>query len=77
MLEQLGGWQFIKYTLSAEKSKPTSSATLREDDGWQFIQEHGELDKSNLKQLEWIHHPINLEGCPIYGWQERLVQMGP
>lgn len=51
MLEQLGGLQFRKYIFSAEKGKPASSATLPEDDGWQFIQEHGELDKSDLKQL--------------------------
>ena len=74
MLEQLGGLQFRKYTLSAEKRKPASSATLPEDAGWQFIQQHGELDKSELKQLKWIHYHINLEGCPIHGWQERLVQ---
>lgn len=57
-----------------KKRKTASSAILHEDDGWQFIQEHGELDKSDLKQLKWIHHHINLEGCPIHGWQERLVQ---
>ena len=74
MLEQLEGLQFRKYTLSAEKRKPASSATLPEDAGWQFIQQHGELDKSELKQLKWIHYHINLEGCPIHGWQERLVQ---
>ena len=74
MLEQLGGLQFRKHTLTPEKKKPTSSATVPENDGWQFTQEHGELDKSDLKQLKWIHHHINLEGCPIHGWQERLVQ---
>ena len=47
---------------------------MPEDAGWQFIQQHGELDKSELKQLKWIHYHINLEGCPIHGWQERLVQ---
>lgn len=74
MLEQLGGLQFRKHSLSPEKKKPTSSAPLPENDGWQFIQDHGELDKSDLKQLKWIHHHINLEGCPIHAWQERLVQ---
>lgn len=73
MLEQLGGTQFRKYTLSPEKRKAVSAPTP-ENDGWTFIQEHGELDKSDLKQLKWIHHRINLEGCPIHGWQERLVQ---
>lgn len=74
MLEQLGGLQFRKHTLAPERKKPTSNATVPENDGWQFIQEHGEMDKSDLKQLKWIHHHINLEGCPIHGWQERLVQ---
>ena len=76
MLEQLGGTQFRKYTLTLtlEKKRPTSSATPPEDDGWDFIKQHGELDKSDLKQSKWIHHHINLEGCPIHGWQERLVQ---
>lgn len=74
MLGQLGGVQFRKYTLTPEKRKPASSAPAPENDGWQFIQEHGEMDKSDLKQLKWIHHHINLEGCPIHGWQECLVQ---
>ena len=74
MLEHLGGIQFKKYALTPEKRKASSSAPPPENDGWQFIQEHGELDKSDLKQLKWIHHYINLETSPIHGWQERLVQ---
>ena len=75
MLQQLGGTQLRKYTLTPEKKKPNSSAAQPEDEGWEFIKQHGELDKSDLKkQLKWIHHHINLEGCPIRGWQERLVQ---
>ena len=74
MLEQLGGTQFRKYVLSPERKKPSSSAFVPENDGWAFIQEHGELDKGDLKQLKWIHHHINTEGSPIHGWQERLVQ---
>ena len=70
----VGGVQFRKYSLTPEKRKPASSAPAPENDGWQFIQEHGEMDKSDLKQLKWIHHHINLEGCPIHGWQECLVQ---
>ena len=54
MLEQLGGLQFRKHTLTPEKKEPTSSATVPESDEWQFTQEHGELDKSDLKQLKWI-----------------------
>ena len=73
MLEQLGGTQFRKYSLTPEKKKP-SSAAPPENDGWEFIKQHGELDKSELKQLKWIHAHIHLEGCPIHGWQERLVQ---
>ena len=74
MLEQLGGTQFRRYTLSPEKRKPVAEAPQPEDEGWAFLQEHGEFDKSGLKQLRWIHHHINAEGCPIKGWSERLVQ---
>ena len=36
--------------------------------------EHGERDRSQLKQLRWIHRHINKDGCPIRGWSEKLVQ---
>ena len=74
MLEQMGGTQWRKYSLTAEQKKPTSSAPAPESEGWDFIHQHGELDKSDLKQLRWIHYHINREGSPIHGWQERLVQ---
>lgn len=74
MLEQLGGIQFRHWSLTPEKKKPVSCQPTLEDDGWTFLREHGELDKSDLKQLRWIHHHINLPNCPIQGWSERLVQ---
>ncbi len=59
--------------LSPRRKKP-SSHSLPENDGWDFIQQHNELDKGNLKQLKWMHHHINTEGCPIHGWKEGLEQ---
>ena len=41
MLEQLGGTQFRKFSLSAEKRKVVSVTQVPEDEGWSFIREHG------------------------------------
>ena len=78
MLEQLGGNQFRHFTLSAEKRKaiagPAPPGEEDQNAGWDFIIEHGERDKGNLKQLRWIHRHIHREGSPINGWSEKLVQ---
>ena len=77
MLEQLGGTQFQKFILTPEKKKKKKQALASqapEEEGWTFLWEHGELDKSDLKQLRWIHFHINRDDSPIKGWQERLVQ---
>lgn len=59
-------WEAHSFASVLRGNKPTSP----ENDGWDFIQGHGELDKSDLKQLKRIHHHvINLEGCPIHGWK--------
>ena len=72
MLEQTGGLQFRQFSLSTERKRPVASsamgATSTEDDqdaGWDFILEHGERDRSQLKQLRWIHRHINKDGCPM------------
>ena len=66
MLEQTGGLQFRQFSLSTEKKRPMVSSamgtTSTEDDqdaGWDFILEHGERDRSQLKQLRWNHRHIN------------------
>ena len=81
MLEQTGGLQFRQFSLSTEKKRPVASSamgtTSTEDDqdaGWDFILEYGERDRSQLKQLRWIHKHINKDGSPIRGWSEKLVQ---
>ena len=81
MFEQTGGLQFRQFSLSTERKKPVASSamgtTSTEDDqdaGWDFILEHGERDRSQLKQLRWLHRHINKDGCPIRGWSEKLVQ---
>ena len=81
MLEQMGGLQSRHYALSGEKKRSASSAALGggvaeedQDAGWDFIIQHGERDKGELKQLRWIHKNINREGSPIKGWSEKLVQ---
>ena len=51
MLEQLGGTQFRKYVLTPEKKKHALAAQPPQNEGWTFLREHGELDKSDLKQL--------------------------
>ena len=64
------------------KKKRSASAaalgnTTNEDDqdaGWEFIIKHGERDRSQLKQLRWIHKRISKEGSPIKGWSEKLVE---
>ena len=59
------GRQFQKYILTLEnKAKGASSALPPEKDGWQFIQEHGEVGKTDLKQLKWLFPYINLEHSP-------------
>ncbi len=60
MLEQLGGPQFRKYSLTAEKRKPASSTPLPETDGWMLIQEHGELQKKGLEttQMDPASHQL-------------------
>jgi hypothetical protein len=74
MLEQLGGTQFQKFILTSEKKKQALASQAPEEEGWTFLREHGELDKSDLKQLRWIHFHINRDDSPIKGWPERLVQ---
>ena len=77
MLEQLGRHQFRHFSLSAEKRKVISGpAPAKEDQdaGWDFIIQHEERDKCNLKQLRWIHRHIHRDGSPIKGWNEKLVQ---
>ena len=78
MLEQLGGNQFRRFSLSAEKRKVIAGRPPAneedQDAGWDFIIQHGERDKGNLKQLRWIHRNINRDGSPIHGWNEKLVQ---
>jgi hypothetical protein len=51
MLEQLGGTQFRKFILTPEKKKQALASQAPEEEGWTFLREHGELDKSDLKQL--------------------------
>lgn len=74
MLEQLGGSQFLQYSLTLERKPSKSSAPEPEEAGWNFIMEHGELDKSNLRQLRWIYSQINDPDSPICGRSEKLVQ---
>ena len=52
----------------------TTSTEDDQDAGWDFILEYGERDRSQLKQLRWIHKHINKDGSPIRGWSEKLVQ---
>ena len=58
----------------ASSATGTTSTEDDQDAGWEFILEHGERDRSQLKQLRWIHRHINKDGCPIRGWSEKLVQ---
>ncbi|CAE7833016.1 unnamed protein product [Symbiodinium microadriaticum] len=80
MLEQMGGLQFRQFSLTGERKRSASSAALRscseadQDAGWDYIIEHGERDRGQLKQLRWIHKHINQDGSPIRGWPEKLVQ---
>ena len=78
MLEQMGGLQVRRFCLSTEKKRPASSrpslSEEQQEEGWSFIQKEGELDKSELEQLGWIHRHISREGSPIQGWSEKLVQ---
>lgn len=73
MLEQPGGTQFRKFILTPEKKQQALASQPPEDEGL-LLREHGELDKSNLKQLRWTHYHINREDSPIKGWPEHLVQ---
>lgn len=78
MLEHLGGHQFRHFSLSAEKLKPNKGRLAQGEDeqdaGWDFIIQHGERDKENLKQMRWIHRHLQKEGSPIHNWNEKLVQ---
>ncbi|CAE7370889.1 unnamed protein product [Symbiodinium microadriaticum] len=58
----------------ASSAMGTTSTEDNKDAGWDFILEHGERDRSQLKQLRWIHRHINKDGCPIRGWSEKLMQ---
>ena len=69
VLEQTGGLQFRQFSLSTERKRPMASSamgtTSTEDDqdaAWDFILEHGERDRSQLKQLRWIHRHLNKDG---------------
>ena len=77
MLEQMGGTQYRLFTLTPpmKKSKTTNPDKSDEDldKGFDFIRQHGERDKGNLKQLLWIQKSINGD-TPIKGWREGLVQ---
>ena len=79
MLEQMGGIQFRFFSLTSEHNSPSqgprmSADQAEQDAGWDFIIKNGEMDKSGLKQLRWIHTHISAEGSPIKGWPEKLVQ---
>ena len=80
MLEQMGGLQFRQFSLTGERKRSASPAALGscseadQDAGWDYIIEHGERDRGQLKQLRWIHKHINQDGSPIRGWPEKLVQ---
>ena len=79
MLEQMGGIQFRFFSLTSEHKRPAqgprmSADQAEQDAGWDFILKNGEMDKSGLKQLRWIHTHISAEGSPIKGWPEKLVQ---
>ncbi|CAE7863483.1 unnamed protein product [Symbiodinium microadriaticum] len=71
MLEQMGGLQFRQFSLTGERKRSASSAALGsctdadQDAGWDYIIEHGERDRGQLKQLRWILEHINQDGSPI------------
>ena len=64
---------YIRKKRAASSSACGGTANEEEQDlGWEFILEHGERDKGQLRQLRWIHKHINRDG--IKGWSEKLVQ---
>ena len=48
------------FDLSPEERKPPATSSVPDDEGWEFIRNHGEMDKSDRKQLQWVYHHINL-----------------
>ncbi|CAE7556086.1 unnamed protein product [Symbiodinium microadriaticum] len=78
MLENLGGTQFRLFSLTPDCKKSTKSAVMEKSEeelekGFEFIREHGERDRGNLKQLVWIQKSI-AGNTPIKGWRDGLVQ---
>lgn len=74
LLEQLGGSQIRCYSLSPEIRAVKPKAPEPDEAAWNFLLEHGEMDKSGLKQLRWIHAQIHDPQSPIHGWSDKLVQ---
>ena len=72
--------QFRHFYLTSEKKRTASQSLLatstdeQKDLGCLFLIEQGEWDKSDLKQLRWIHRHVNTEGSSSKGWSEQLVQ---
>ncbi|CAE7430137.1 unnamed protein product [Symbiodinium microadriaticum] len=72
MLEQMGGLQFRQFSLTGERKRSASSAALGscaeadQDASWDYIIEHGERDRGQLKQLRWIHKHINQDFHPTF-----------
>ena len=74
LLEQLGGCQIRRYSLGPEVKAVKSKAPEPDEAAWNFLMEHGEMEKGGLKQLRWIHTQINDPQSPIHNWSEKLVQ---
>eukprot|EP00438_Fugacium_kawagutii_P009217 Skav213289 [mRNA] locus=scaffold4748:15922:16530:+ [translate_table: standard] len=72
--EKVGGSQIRCYSLSPEIRAVKSKAPEPDEAAWNFLLEHGEMDKSGLKQLRWIHAQIHDLQSPIHGWSDKLVQ---
>ena len=72
------GWHPVPLLLSPQptlmSTSKISSGQGEQDAGWELMLNHGELDKSGLKQLRWIFTQSNTESSPIRGWSEKLVQ---
>ncbi|CAE7323724.1 unnamed protein product [Symbiodinium sp. CCMP2592] len=77
MLEQMGGIQYRLFVLAPEQKKKVKAVMEKSEEelekGFQYIREHGERDKGNLKQLLWIQKNV-AANSPIKGWKDGLVQ---
>ena len=64
--------QLRRYSVSTDHKAAKPKTTEPEEAGWEFLMEHGKLDKGGLRQLRWIHAQINDSASPIQSLSSEL-----